>query len=685
MAQQAIKSSLLKGKLPLNKQQLFSFIDTTNQVDITQIIQQKIAFNDSSKINVQFRSPHAHWFKLIYNNDQASPVTRYIHLGYASLVDVYVVRQQKIIEHNTEGVSRPMQQRKLITGNYTQVSFKCPVNELVTVYLKVKSVQNYTLWLCPEIMTSKEWQTHKQNLDISEGVFLGFLWMMLFYSLFLFVALKDITYVYYAIYIFFQSIYSLYVEQYLGHYIPYLGQNLYIAKYFALTLNFSFLFYFVLMRYFNDLKKKHPRIDKFLVIWIKIHLVVVLISSLLLGFDRGLFNIINDNFQLILTLVTFAFLFVLFRYNGVLGRYFVLGSFFLLVGGIIVVVGNMNGIPPYENAIYYHTGVVLEIFIFSLGLSVRFRSDQKVKQQVQQELIVQLRQNEKLQNNYAQELKQTVEERTFELQKTYKELKGAYTKITDSVQYAQRIQKSILISPSEIEQYFKQLFIVYSPKDVVSGDFYWFHEVRKEGRNYLILAAVDCTGHGIPGAFMTIMGNDFLTEIVESRNIIQPNLILAELDKKITFTLQKETHMANTSDGMDIAIVTIDQTNKILQYAGAKNPLWYVRDGQMNRVKASTYSIGYSDYFKNTEKVFQNNIIDIQAGDNFYIFSDGFQDQFGGEKDRKYMKKRFREFLHKNSSFSLHQQQAMLEAELKTWKKDNEQTDDILVIGFQCL
>jgi serine phosphatase RsbU (regulator of sigma subunit) len=298
---------------------------------------------------------------------------------------------------------------------------------------------------------------------------------------------------------------------------------------------------------------------------------------------------------------------------------------------------------------------------------------------------VQLRQNEKLQNNYAQELEQTVEERTFELQKTYKELKGAYTKITDSVQYAQRIQKSTLISPSEIEHYFKELFIVYSPKDVVSGDFYWFHEVKNEESNYLILAAVDCTGHGIPGAFMTIMGNDFLTEIVESRNIIQPNLILAELDKKITFTLQKETHMANTSDGMDIAIVAIDQTNKTLQYAGAKNPLWYVRDGQMNRVKATLHSIGYSDYFKNTEKVFQNNVIDIQAGDNFYIFSDGFQDQFGGEQDRKYMKKRFREFLQKNSSFSLHQQQTMLEAELKTWKKDNEQTDDILVIGFQYL
>ncbi|OJJ22061.1 hypothetical protein BKI52_08460 [marine bacterium AO1-C] len=680
-AQQTIWTSQLKEKLPFNSKTLFSLIDTTNRISIDQIIQQSIPFEDSVKINVQFNSPYAHWFKLQYNNDKPTPVTRFIHLGYASLVDVYVVKNQEVIEHNTEGVSRPMNQRKLITGNYTQVSFKCPANTTVSVYLKVKSVLNYTLWLHPEIMTSEYWKEHKQNLDIREGVFLGFLTMMMFYSLFLFVSLKDITYLYYAIYIFFQAVYSLYVEQYIGYYIPYLGENLNVSKYFALTLNFSFLFYFVLMRYFNDLKGSQSRIDKWLVIWIRIHVIVVIISSALLGIDRGLFNSINDTFQLILTVVTLVFLFVLFRYNGILGRYFVLGSFFLLAGGIISVVGNINGIPPYENAIYYHAGVVLEIFIFSLGLSIRFRNDQEEKQRVQQELIGQLKQNEALQENYAKELKQTVDDRTSELQHANKELKQAYTKITDSVQYAQRIQRSILAAPEEIAHFFKGLFIFFEPKDIVSGDFYWFTEICTAEGSQLILAAVDCTGHGVPGAFMTIMGNDFLTEIVETRGITQPKRILEELDKKILLTLQKQTRLASTSDGMDIAIVSIHQEHKTIQFAGAKNPLWYVRDQQMNRIKASPHSIGYSQLTKN--KAFQNHTIQLQSGDVFYIFSDGFQDQFGGPNNRKYMRKRFREFLLQMSSHPIAEQKKLLHDEFYQWKATQEQTDDVMVIGFQ--
>ncbi len=680
-AQQTIHTTLLKEPLSLNKDKLSGLIDTTNRLGIDQILKQSIPFEDSVKINVQFNSPYAHWFKLSYHNDSPSPVTRFIHLGYASLVDVYVVKHRQVIEHNTEGVSRPISQRKLITGNYTQVSFNCPANETVTVYLKVQSVLNYTLWLRPQIMTDTHWKAHKQNLDIREGVFLGFLLMMMFYSLSLFTSLRDITYLYYAIYIFFQTIYSLYVEQYIGYYIPYLGNNLAISKYFALTLNFSFLFYFILMRYFNDLNHRQTRIDKLLVVWIKIHTVVVILSSILLGIDRGLFNYINDIFQLILTLVTLAFLFVLFRYNGVLGRYFVLGSFFLLAGGIISVVGSINGIPRYENAIYYHAGVVLEIFIFSLGLSLRFRNDQNEKRQAREALIEQLRQNEALQSNYAQELKQTVDHRTSELKQANKELNHAYTKITDSVQYAQRIQRSILVDPEEIAQFFKGLFIFFEPKDIVSGDFYWFTEVTVGGKTELILAAVDCTGHGVPGAFMTIMVNDFLTEIVESRSITQPHKILEELDKKILLTLQKQTSLASTHDGMDIAIVNINRTNRTIQFAGAKNPLWYVRNQQMHQVKASPFSIGYSQFTKN--KSFENHTISLLPGDVFYIFSDGYQDQFGGDRNRKYMRKRFRNLLTDLSQHPIEAQQELLRDEFLDWKATNEQTDDVIVIGFQ--
>lgn len=679
--QQMISSSTFKEELILTRQHFQSLIDTSNRLTIKQILENSIPFSDKVKITQSFNSNHPHWFRLQYKNDFTQPVTRYIHLGYASLVDVYVVQKRQLIAHNTEGVARPMTKRTLITGNYTQASFSCPANSEVTVYLKIKSISNKTIWLHPKLLTSEFWKKHKQNLDIREGIFLGFLWMMMFYSLALFGSLRDVTYLHYAIYIFLQTVYSLYTEQYIGYYIPFFGENLDAAQYFSLTLNFSFLFYFILMRYFNNLKSTHPRIDKFLVVWIAINIGVIIIGSILLNINLGWFYAFNDYFNLVLIIVSVAFLVVLFKYNGKLGRYFVLGSFCMLAGGMISVIGNLNSVPPYENAIYYHAGVILEIFIFSLGISLRFRTDQKEKQAAQQELIVQLRQNEELQTNYAQELELTVEERTSELKQKNQELEQAYTQITDSVNYAQRIQQAILKNPKEIAQHFKDLFIFFEPKDIVSGDFYWFSEVSTPEGTQLILAAADCTGHGVPGAFMTIMGNDFLTEIVETQQITQPGKVLDELDKKITLTLQSQERTNNAVEGMDIAIVSINQTKNIMQFAGAKNPLWRMRNGKVHQFKASSFSIG-----SNTQhKAFENNLVEMIQGDVFYIFSDGFQDQFGGAHDRKYMKRSFREFLLQISAQSMEQQRKLLAEEFYHWKANQEQTDDVLVIGFQLL
>ena len=679
--QKIISSNILQKEIQLTQQHFKSLIDTSNSLTIKQVLEESIPFSDEVKITQPFNSHHPHWFRLRYKNVFTQPVTRYIHLGYASLADVYVVKNRRLIAHNTEGVAQPMSKRTLITGNYTQASFNCPAQSEVTVYLKIKSISNKTIWLHPKLLTSEFWKKHKQNLDIREGIFLGFLWMMMFYSLALFGSLRDVTYLHYAIYIFLQTVYSLYTEQYIGYYIPFLGENLDTAQYFSLTLNFSFLFYFILMRYFNNLKGTHPRIDKFLVVWIAINFGVIIIGSILLNINLGWFYAFNDYFNLMLIIVSVAFLVVLFKYNGKLGRYFVLGSFCMLAGGMISVIGNLNGVPPYENAIYYHAGVVLEIFIFSLGISLRFRTDQKEKQAAQQELIIQLRQNEELQTNYAQELELTVEERTSELKQKNKELEQAYTQITDSVNYAQRIQQAILKNPKDIAQHFKDLFIFFEPKDIVSGDFYWFSEVSTSEGTQLILAAADCTGHGVPGAFMTIMGNDFLTEIVETQKITQPGEILDELDKKITLTLQNQDRVNNAVEGMDIAIVSINKAKNTMQFAGAKNPLWQVRNGDVHQLKASSFSIGSNTLHKS----FENNLVAINPGDAFYIFSDGFQDQFGGENDKKYMKRNFREFLLRISVQPMTQQRKLLAEEFYHWKSDQEQTDDVLVIGFQFL
>ncbi len=257
--------------------------------------------------------------------------------------------------------------------------------------------------------------------------------------------------------------------------------------------------------------------------------------------------------------------------------------------------------------------------------------------------------------------------------------------ITDSLRYAQRIQKAILGNEEEILCNFKEGFIFFQPKDIVSGDFFWFSQVyfnaeQKSSRRILI--AADCTGHGVPGAFMTVMGNALLDEIVNEKCITDPHLILAELDKKVVATLQKQNFSQN--DGMDMVILAIeekDDNTKFVHWAGAKNPLYYIKNQQINEIKGDKFPIG-GNTLKHT-KVFQTHTLALNEGDIFYLFSDGFQDQFGGKDNKKYMVKRFRQFLFGISSLPLSEQRERLAQEFADWKGRREQTDDVLVMGVR--
>ncbi len=259
--------------------------------------------------------------------------------------------------------------------------------------------------------------------------------------------------------------------------------------------------------------------------------------------------------------------------------------------------------------------------------------------------------------------------------------------ITASINYASRIQKAIIGNEDAVSSNFKESFILIKPKDIVSGDFYWYTEVKRLGTikgtddrqsiYFKIIAAADCTGHGIPGAFMTVMGNALLDEIINENKVTNPSRILSVLDRKLLMKLRQH----NVNDGMDIAMLIFDDENHIVTFAGANNPLYYVRDGEMHQVRGAKFPIGSTQY--KTKKKFESHSIDYLPGDTFYIFTDGFQDQFGGEEGRKYYKKSFRELLLRISSLPMKEQKIILEEELMQWQGDQAQTDDILVIGIK--
>jgi len=307
--------------------------------------------------------------------------------------------------------------------------------------------------------------------------------------------------------------------------------------------------------------------------------------------------------------------------------------------------------------------------------------------------------------SYYNELEQKVEERTREIQQqkeeiasqrdaiedqrnmladknesielAYKEIQAQKKHITDSIIYAQRIQNAILPPEEKINKLVPDNFIYYKPKDIVSGDFYWVEKIPGKS----IIAAVDCTGHGVPGAFMSIIGTNQLNHAVHTVKAKHAGEILDALNQGVENSLRQKTGKSNVKDGMDISLVVIDYKNMVLEFAGAYNPLYLVRDGEMQIFKADKYAIG--TFSESPERKYTNHTIDLKKGDVLYIFSDGYPDQFGGPKGRKYMYKNFREYLFKISGMPLDQQMVLLDEENKNWRGNETQVDDIIVIGIK--
>ncbi|MGB3947599.1 MAG: tetratricopeptide repeat protein, partial [Bacteroidia bacterium] len=259
-------------------------------------------------------------------------------------------------------------------------------------------------------------------------------------------------------------------------------------------------------------------------------------------------------------------------------------------------------------------------------------------------------------------------------------------KIVDSINYAQFIQESILIDENEIKKHLPNSFIFLQPKDIVSGDFYWFSKIIGSDSELFIIAAIDCTGHGVSGAFMSMIGNTLLNQIVNEKGITNPSDILYHLNLGVYEALKQKRSENISRDGMDMALCCIDYKNQQLYYSGAKNPLYILNNNQLIVVEASKESIGggLSLKPKNPQETrFENHTIAIEKGMKIYLFSDGFKDQFGESDKQKYGIKRFKELIISSEKIEIKQQKLFFETVLQNWQGKTAQTDDILVIGVE--
>jgi serine phosphatase RsbU (regulator of sigma subunit) len=266
--------------------------------------------------------------------------------------------------------------------------------------------------------------------------------------------------------------------------------------------------------------------------------------------------------------------------------------------------------------------------------------------------------------------------RHVELKKAYDIIEEKNLYINASINYASRIQRAILPDTSELKGHFPDSFFLYSPLDIISGDFYWFSLIN----NKLVLVAADCTGHGVPGALMSMLGISFLEEIVNNMEITDSGLILDELSSKVIKALHQKGAREDTKDGMDISLCVIDKKLNSIQFSGAHNNLYLIRNKELTEYKADWIPIGYS--YEKDER-FSKQEIRIAPGDIIYMYSDGYADQFGGPDRKKFNYARLKSLLLQIHHLPMDEQHERLSREFHKWKGNEPQTDDVMIIGMK--
>jgi serine phosphatase RsbU (regulator of sigma subunit) len=287
-----------------------------------------------------------------------------------------------------------------------------------------------------------------------------------------------------------------------------------------------------------------------------------------------------------------------------------------------------------------------------------------------------LAENERVLEQKVIERTEEVVRQKSEIETKNEELEILYKQVTDSIHYAKRIQDAILPTAGAIRTLLRDCFILFKPKDIVSGDFYWIE--KKE--NLVYFAAVDCTGHGVPGAFMSLVGHNILKDIINNTSATKPGEILDRLREGVVSTLRVDDSGRQAKDGMDMTLCALNYDTLELHYAAAFNPLYIIRNSELILHPANKFPIGS---FVGEKVNFDTHTIQLQKGDQIFIFSDGYADQFGGPNGKKFMVGNFRKLLTQVAGYDSATQKQKLDETLVTWQGGQEQVDDVLVIGVK--
>jgi serine phosphatase RsbU (regulator of sigma subunit) len=512
------------------------------------------------------------------------------------------------------------------------------------------------------------------------GLFFGVMVFALFSNLFFYFTLKESSYLWYVLYVLSITLLQFALEGLAAQYLFSFSTDL--ANRSVLLLAATTVFFVLLYtRKFLELEKLKNRMAAKIYtigIWATI---VITAFSFTNGFLYEIAFPLVNGLALLSMLVILLGMYFTKKEGNKINPFFYLAIVSLFLGSVIFISTNLNVLPV--NFLTAHSmkfGAGFEIAFLSFSMAGKYGRLQKEKEQAQKDAFEKLQEINKLTDGINIRLENEVDQRTSQLFQQKILLEQTNKEIIDSINYAATLQRSVLPNLNFLAENLKDSFIYYRPKDIVSGDFYWF----ARHNDVVYLAIADCTGHGVPGAFMSMLGIDVFNRLLQGEEAPQVNDMLEQLDLEVSRILEGNSSLEMHEHGMDVALCALSDNGTKLEFAGAGRPLYLLRNNEgepeFQKYPSNKRSIGS---VRSRQIPFQKTIIEIKANDWIYMLSDGYCDQFGGHKNKKMLRKTFQILLEIACLTPGEQQRAFFELFFEKWKADLEQVDDVLVLGIK--
>ncbi|MDX1651145.1 MAG: 7TM diverse intracellular signaling domain-containing protein [Brumimicrobium sp.] len=607
-------------------------------------------------------------------------------------VDLYEVKNGSVIQTWRSGDQRPFD-AKTYPHRKNIFPIKFDAHETKHFYIILES--DGEVISLPFVFREQQ-QFHQVDYrnQLLHGFYYGMLALVIFIFFFFYLLLKEKSFLFYITYVFFQFMLQFSLEGFTFQYL--FPENIYLANQSVLLSAGGAVFFVILYASsFLKIKKRSTGWKKFFKA-VLIGIIIITSISLIPGITHYLAYPVINLISLVATVSILFAIYDLRRKGYQVNRAFSMGFVFLILGAVIFILGNLGIVGDARiSEIALKIGSGLEILALSISMAGKYKELQEQKEKAQEEAL--------------KKLESLVEERTEKIKEQKILLEEQHRDMLGSIKYAQRIQEAILPSESHVKRILPESFIYYVPRDIVSGDFYFVESVTTEsGEKIDLFAGVDCTGHGVPGAFMSFIGNNYLTQSLKVKSINSPGEALGFLNRGVFKSLKIEEAIekgVQLRDGMDMTLCGLNRKRNQLYFAGAKNSIIIITDKEnieewqpheafikittsdefpekiLIEVKGDRHPIGL--YGELSSTTFTDHVLPIHKGDLIYSYSDGYIDQFGGDKNKKFGTKRFKDTLLNIHDYSMDEQKRLLDEIFSEWKGERSNLDDILVMGVK--